>query len=60
MAFAIIQRGIFWPKVIYLGITRRKPPAHLTNASLAFFCCSSSSRCRGNGSRAHFIVFFVK
>ena len=37
MPFAIIQRGIFGPEVIYLRITRRKPPAHLADASLALF-----------------------
>ena len=37
MPFAVIQRGIFRAKVINLGITRRKPPAHFLDAGLAFF-----------------------
>ena len=63
MPFAVIQRGIFGPEIIYLGITRRKPPAHLADAGLASLCCSICDNlgCGGCG-KVHtiFIVFFIK
>ena len=75
MPFAVIKRGIFGPKVIHLGITRRKPPAHLLDAGLASLgsgvCRSSGSTVRGilgsvlcgrsrSKIRASFNVLFVK
>ena len=63
MPFAVIQRGIFGAKVIYLGIAWRKPPAHLADAGLASLgsrVCGNLG-CGGCGKvRAIFIVFFIK
>ena len=67
MPFTVIEGGVFGSKVFYLGITRRKPPAHLADACLTFLGCRVCGNlgCGGCGRsrgkiRASFNVFFIK